>query len=132
MTPREPAAPRSGTLLEEVRQLDTIRSALRSGDLQSATRGLQHYDQRFPRGELGREKAVLGVDLLVASGQRERARTRARQLLEQPGMQRYAAHLRSISQGSTQDSTQTATPALDARTPESGSEMGDAHIRGRR
>jgi len=112
-----PAATGSqGTLLEEVRLLDAIRSALRAGQLESASRALGQYEQRFPEGELRREKSVLALDLLLARGQEGAARARARELLDRPGMQRYAAHLRAIAEGSSG----------------SGSDTGDAHIRGRR
>jgi hypothetical protein len=113
---RAAVAESAGTLLEEVHLLDTIRSALRAGELPTAQRALAQYDRRFPSGELHNEKSVLALDLLLARGQQEPARARARQLLEQPGMQRYSARLRAIVAGSSA----------------SGSDPGDAHIRARR
>lgn len=113
---RAAAATSAGTLLEEVRLLDAVRSALRAGELSAAKRTLGQYDRRFPGGELRNEKSVLALDLLLAQGQREPARARALQLLEQPGMQRYAGQLRAIVAGSS------------AR----GSDPDDTHIRARR
>jgi hypothetical protein len=116
----KPVATRArGTLLEEVRLLDAIRSALRAGQLESASRALGQYEQRFPEGELRREKSVRALDLLLARGQQGPARARARELLLQPGMQRYAAHLHAIAESAEAPS-------------DSGSDTGDAHIRGRR
>ena len=115
------AAGSEGTLLEEVRLLDAIRSALGAGQLQTASRALGQYDRRFPHGELRHEKSVLALDLLLASGQEGLARVRARELQGQPGMQRYAARLRAIAEGSSAEGSSG-----------SGSDTGDAHIRGRR
>ena len=115
------AAGSKGTLLEEVLLLDAIRSALGAGELPSAARALGEYDRRFPRGELRNEKSVLAVDLLLARGQQGPAQARARELLEQPGMQRYAAHLRAIAESGSAEGTSG-----------SGSDTGDAHIRARR
>lgn len=129
--PQQPPArarpkPAPSSLLEEVRLLDTVRSALRAAELQGAAQGLAQYEQRFPRGELAREKSVLALDLLVASGQRQRAAARASALLAQPGMQRYAAHLRSILQGDASASERTRDDHAQ------GSNTGSAHIRARR
>jgi hypothetical protein len=117
----QPAAASTGTLLEEVRLLDAVRSKLREGQVEDASRGLGQYDRRFPRGELRREKSVLGLDLLLARGQAGPARARAKELLVQPGMQRYAAHLRAIAESGS----------AGGRSG-SGSDISEAHIRVRR
>jgi hypothetical protein len=111
------------TLLEEVRALDAIRSALQAGELAGAARGLKRYDQRFPHGELAREKSLLALDLLLAAGQREQAQVRARELLAQPGMERYAARLRAVAE--------VHSPGARDSRPD-GSDSGSAHIRPRR
>jgi hypothetical protein len=116
-----PATASTGSLLEEVRLLDAIRSALGEGQLEAASRALGRYDQRFPRGELRLEKSVLALELLLATGQHEAARARARELLQGPGVQRYAARLRAIAESSSTEADS-----------ESGSDTGDAHIRGPR
>jgi hypothetical protein len=135
------ATPAVGTLLEEVRLLDTIRSALRAGELPTAERALMQYDRRFARGELRNEESVLALDLLLAKGQQEPARARARQLLEQPGMQRYATRLRAIIDGSSVSkgsvpkdsaSSSSASGSSASGRAASGSDPGDAHIRARR
>ena len=127
----EPAAKEApGTLLEEVRLLDTIRSALRAGELSAATRALADYERRFPRGELKNESSVLALDLLLAKGHEAPARARARELLREPGMQRYAAHLRAISEGSSVQSSSAENSS--AENSSNGSDTGAAHIRARR
>jgi hypothetical protein len=118
-TARPAERPSAGTLLEEVRLLDTIRSALRAGEVQAAAHTLRRYTRRHPRGELRNEHAVLELELLMARGERAAARERARALLEQPGMQRYAPHLRAILQ-------------RGEHSPERGSDTGSGHIRARR
>jgi hypothetical protein len=92
-----PATARSPGLLEEVRALDRARAALDKGDGEAAARELSFYEQRFPRGELAIEAAVLAVDVALARGQRAMAGARARVLLAQPGAGRYASHLAAVA-----------------------------------
>ncbi len=124
------AAQPAGSLLQEVRQLDSIRSALRAGQLRRAARGLAQYDRRFPHGELAREKSVLALDLLVASGAHGQARARAAELLAQPGMARYAVHLRAILDAAPGTSSRESKAAAERSAK--GSNTEPAHIRARR
>jgi hypothetical protein len=81
-------------LLEEVRALDSVRSALRAGDTLAAAQQLEDYQRRYPRGVLKLESDVVAVDLALAEGRRENAEARAEALLSRPGSQRYAERLR--------------------------------------
>jgi hypothetical protein len=107
---------RRATLLEEVRQLDAVRSALQGGALADARRGLQSYAARFPQGELRLEHALLRLELLLAGGERAAAQQLARELLTWPGSERHARRLR----------------VLASEQPDQRSEAGGAHIRERR
>lgn len=98
--PASRASSSGGTLLEEVRALDSVRRAIRAGDTQGAAQRLEDYRRRYPRGELQLESEVVAVDLALAEGRRESAAARARALLSRPGSQRYAEHLRRALEGS--------------------------------
>ena len=111
------AGPRS-SLLEEVRALDAIRSALGAGEVSAAARQLQRYRQRFPSGELRLEGEVLSVDLALAQGQTEQARARAQQLLAEPDAARYAERLRRVPVGGAAPSRLEGTNGAPAHIGE--------------
>jgi hypothetical protein len=54
-----PSAPRSLTLAAELALLDEARTALRAGDRAGARALLDRYAREIPRGQLGREAALL-------------------------------------------------------------------------
>lgn len=115
--PRKPMvrpdrASSSGNLLEEARRLDAVRSALDARNGATARRELSDYHARFPRGELSIEADVLEADLLLFSGEPERARALANTLLARPDAGRYRQRLeqflqraRAASRGSNRAST---------------------------
>jgi hypothetical protein len=110
--PASRASSSGGTLLEEVRALDSVRRAIRAGDTQGAAQRLEDYRRRYPRGELQLESEVVAVDLALAEGRRESAAARARALLSRPGSQRYAEHLRRALEGSN-----TAAAHIEKQEP---------------
>lgn len=77
--PRKGAAsPAVDRLAEESALLTEARARLRGGDVGGARAALDRLEQRFPRGVLGQEREVLSVELLSASGDAARARSKAR------------------------------------------------------
>lgn len=113
-------APHDG-LLEEVRALEAVQASLTARRAGEASRELERYHRRFPQGELALEAEVLGIDLMMARGERRRAAERARTLLEQPAADRYRTRLRALLE---------AAVTVDRPTsPANGSIGGGAHIR---
>jgi hypothetical protein len=63
-----PSAPRSLTLAAELALLDEARSALRAGDRAGARALLDRYAREIPRGQLGREAALLREETEAVTG----------------------------------------------------------------
>jgi hypothetical protein len=115
-------SPVAGGLRAELLALETVQNALRAGRTPEAARALADYGRRFPHAELALEAELLGIDLLLARGEREQARTQARELLARPAAARYRERLEALSDG-----------ARDlANTPRSGANLQPVHIDGRR
>jgi TolA-binding protein len=75
---RAPAKPRPVTsgapdLREEIRLLDQVRSAVRSGAGSEALALLAKYARRYPRGQFRQEAQVLRVEALKLSGNQQAA-----------------------------------------------------------
>jgi hypothetical protein len=68
----EPEAPRS--VAAEQRLLDAARAAKARGATVDALAALRRHRERFEHGQLAQERDVLRIEILVASGQHERAR----------------------------------------------------------
>ena len=68
---------------EEIRLLDQARSAVRGGSSSQALALLKRYEQRFPRGQLRQEVAVLRMEALYQSGDKERASALGRKFLSE-------------------------------------------------
>ncbi|MGA7120702.1 MAG: hypothetical protein WBY94_11420, partial [Polyangiaceae bacterium] len=68
--PAEPPLPIGSRLHAELETIDQARAALNSRDTRRALDLLDHYEARFPRGEMAPEAAVLRVEVLVKSGDR--------------------------------------------------------------
>lgn len=117
-----------GNLLEEARRLDRVRSALDAHDGSAARRELSDYRARFPRGELALEADVLEADVLLFSGEPERARTLASALLERPEAGRYRQRLEQFLQRAR--GAQGAPPQLSSATV--GSKRKPIHMDERR
>jgi len=113
-----PPAPKPLGLRDELRALESVQMALRSGHSSQAARGLAEYTAKFPRGELALEAQLLGVELAVVRGEGERARTLARELLARPGAARYRDRLEAL------------VPASDATAARAGVNVPDLHING--
>jgi hypothetical protein len=81
--PAEPSrrAPRA-ELDREVALLDEAKFALRRGDARGAAAALDRYAERFPRGALAPEAALLKVELLLRQGRLSDARALARAELD--------------------------------------------------
>lgn len=87
------ATPAPSTLLEEVRQLDRVRSSLGRSDGAGALAALERYERTFAAGELRLEARVLRVAAEFAVGHERVARRLARELLVAPGAERYRGEL---------------------------------------
>jgi hypothetical protein len=84
------------TLLEEVRQLDRVRSSLGGSDGAGALAALERYESIFSAGELRLEARVLRVASEFAVGHTTAARRLARELLVTPGTERYRSELAQL------------------------------------
>jgi hypothetical protein len=84
-------------LRAELVAVEAIQRALRAGRNSDAERRLADYARRFPRGELALEAELLSIDLDVAQGELERARSHARELLERAEATRYRARLEALT-----------------------------------
>ncbi|HEX6271589.1 MAG TPA: tetratricopeptide repeat protein, partial [Polyangiaceae bacterium] len=69
---------RRASLAAESALLTEARAKLRSGDANGAAETLERLRARFPRGVLGQEREVLAIEILMAQGSRDAAKTRAR------------------------------------------------------
>ena len=98
-SPRESraSAAANGGLRAELSAVEGIQRALRAGRNGDAERQLADHARRFPRGELALEADLLRVDLDVARGDLERARSRARALLARADATRYRARLEALT-----------------------------------
>jgi hypothetical protein len=90
---RAPSAPSPGNLRAELRLLESAQAALRAGRADDAQRALDDHARRFESGELALEAELLSVQVSLARGDRERAKTRAQRLLARPGAARYRRQL---------------------------------------
>jgi hypothetical protein len=90
------STPTADGLLEEVRLLERVRSALRAGKLDTARGLLEEYRARFARGELVFEAHLLDAERASAAGDGARARLLARELLVRPGAARYRPRLERL------------------------------------
>jgi len=69
-----PAVASGASLQREVELLDTVKRSLRSGAHADAERSLESYDAEFPSGTLKPEAGFLRIRLLLAKGDRAKAR----------------------------------------------------------
>jgi hypothetical protein len=76
---REPTS--SNQLAEEIAAIDGVRQAVQAHDAPRALELLRGYQKKFPRGYLGREASLLGIEALIANGQRDAAMAAARSFL---------------------------------------------------
>ncbi|HEX9298480.1 MAG TPA: hypothetical protein VF881_21735 [Polyangiaceae bacterium] len=94
-----PDAPRTmvpSTLAAEVAMLDRTRGALSSGEGERALDLLQRYGREFPKGTLGLEASVLGIEALYLTGSAERATALAREFLAAHPTSTHASRVRRL------------------------------------
>lgn len=87
------AAPKP-SIRDEVRALDSVRSALSAGQPSVALSRLSDYSQTFPKGALRMEAAVLRVKALAAAGRTQEASRRAQALVSRNPNSVVASRLR--------------------------------------
>lgn len=97
ITDAAPPVPRS-RLDEEAALLRQARSELRAGALATAFATLEASRERFAAPELYQEREALLIELLSRSGQRERARERARAFLARFPESPHATLVRSFAE----------------------------------
>jgi TolA-binding protein len=69
-------------LREEIKLMDTARSAIRSQHAQAALDALDRYAARFPAGSFKQEAAVLKIQALALRGDTARAHSMAKQFIK--------------------------------------------------
>lgn len=84
------------SLAEELKRLDAVREALRSGRAADAVAYLDAYRKQFPAGALRTEAVVLRVQALLAAGNRAGAERQAAVLLRAAPEGRYADRIREL------------------------------------
>jgi len=82
------------SIRDEVRALDGARSALSAGQPNVALSRLSDYSQKFPKGSLRMEAAVLRVKALAAAGHTQEASRRAQALVSRNPNSVVASRLR--------------------------------------
>jgi hypothetical protein len=92
----EPAAAASASLPEEVRSLDAARQALSRGDARGALALLGRYAMQFESGALMPEARVLEVRALLAAGERTRALTAAKRIMDRDPQSAHAEVVRAL------------------------------------
>jgi hypothetical protein len=78
----DPGQARETQLREESRALQAVRDALRRGDGAGALATLEATRARYPASVLGQEREALTIQALARAGQRNAARSRAREFLQ--------------------------------------------------
>jgi hypothetical protein len=91
---------KADALREENRLLREARSLDRAGNPGQALHILNELDRLFARGALLQEREILRIQALTASGSASAAKTRAEQFLKRYPASPYAAHVRSMLDGS--------------------------------
>jgi hypothetical protein len=86
----------SASLPEEVRSLDAAQQALSRGDARGALALLDHYETRFASGALMPEARVLTVRALLAAGERTRALSLAKSIMDRDPQGAHAEAVRAL------------------------------------
>jgi hypothetical protein len=81
-TRKAATAENGADLSEQLRLIDTARSAVAAGNAGAASAALTSYRTRFPRGPFGQEAAVLQIQTLDLQGNHAEAAARARNFLQ--------------------------------------------------
>lgn len=94
--PREASAQSPLDVSEEVRLVDAARAALRVGDPSTCLRLLNTRQHRFPKGLLGPEAAIVRIEALHSSGERELVRAEGERFLVRHPSGPLATRVRAI------------------------------------
>lgn len=105
-------------LSAELRALERVQRALLDRQPSAAASALASYRRQFEHGELALEAELLGVEVALANGDGDGARTRAREIASRPAAARYRARL---------DALLGAANVLDTSRP-AGVKANAAHI----
>lgn len=90
-------APEQSRLLRDIALLDAARRALKAGNAPQASALLSRYDTERQTHVLDREAQLLRIDVLVAQGERQRAKVLAEAYLRSFPNDTHASHLRSVT-----------------------------------
>jgi hypothetical protein len=90
-------APEQSRLLRDIALLDAARRALKAGNAPQASALLGRYDTDRQTHVLDREAQLLRIDVLVAQGERQRAKVLAEAYLSSFPNDTHASHLRSVT-----------------------------------
>ena len=90
-----PSSPAS-TLRAEMASIELARSLLDGGDPRAALREVERYERETGRPQLIAEARVLRMEALSRSGERQRARALARELLSDGVAPPHAARARAL------------------------------------
>ena len=88
-SPPESKAPPVDTLMEEVRLMGRVRSALDAGNATKALAALDAHARQYPHGQMAEDRAALRPQALCAAGRNAQAAAAARRFL---GAHRGSAH----------------------------------------
>lgn len=102
--------PNASGLRAELLALEAVQHALRDGRAEEANSALVAYTRRFPRAELSLEAELLGIDVLLARGESDRARAKARELLARPDAVRYRERLKALGENGALGSERASSP----------------------
>ncbi|HEX2872959.1 MAG TPA: hypothetical protein VHP33_16975 [Polyangiaceae bacterium] len=91
-----PAEASDSGLGEELRSLEQVRGALRSGDAAGSIAALERYQARFPRGALAREATLLAVEAKLAAGDVAGARAEAARVLATDRASPHAKRIQAL------------------------------------
>lgn len=101
---RAPRAPeRSKSIAREIAQLDAARDRLHRGEARAALALLEAYRSEHPSGVLQQEAALLRIEALVRTGERDAVRQLARRFLRDHPGSPHAQRIRALLDGSEGD-----------------------------
>lgn len=81
---------------EELALMESARTALSKNDAEVCIRALDRYDRRFPHGMFTEEAPVMRLEVLVAKGDRDRARALGESILAKNPDGPHASRIRSL------------------------------------
>ncbi len=87
---------RRTTFGDELALVSTARSTFRARDLASCLEAVENYQRRFPSGLFAQEIAVIRIEALAASGEREKAHALAKDFLSSNAKSPYTQRVGSL------------------------------------